>query len=65
MCVGGAGGVPLPAYQELWRWVRVGGVGVGGEPILIDKKVSNSEKAPGICTGVACKTHKHLSSLNN
>lgn len=65
MCVWGGRGFPLLAYQEMWRWVRMGGVGVGREPILIDKKVSNSEKAPGICTGVACKAHKHLSSLNN
>ena len=48
---------------EVWlKWV---GLGVGGEPILIEKKASNSEKAPGICTRVTCKAHKHLSSLNN
>lgn len=47
------------------RWVGVGGVRVGGEPILIEKNTSSSKKAPRIYAGVTCKAHKHLSSLNN
>lgn len=30
------------------RWVGVGGVEVGGEPILIEKNASSSKKAPRI-----------------
>lgn len=49
--------VPLWAHQGLSRWVGVGGVGVGREPILIEKKRKQlRESAQNLC-------QSHLQSI--